>query len=100
MRVPFVDLKSQYLSIKDEIDCAIKNVIDDACFIGGKYVSQFENAFSELYGVKHCISAANGTDTLYIIMKMLQISHGDEVITVANSWISSAESISQTGATP
>jgi dTDP-4-amino-4,6-dideoxygalactose transaminase len=100
MKVPFVDLKSQYKSIKTEIDTAIESVIGETAFIGGKYVEQFEKEFASLYGVKHCISVANGTDSLYILMKMLGIGIGDEVITVVNSWISSSETISQTGATP
>lgn len=100
MKIPFVDLKAQYLSIKTEIDTAIFNVINETAFIGGKYVQDFEQAFAEKYGVKHCISVANGTDSLYIIMKMLNIGNGDEVITVANSWISTSETISQTGAKP
>jgi len=100
MIVPFVDLKLQYQSIKKDIDSAIENVITETAFIGGKYVNQFENDFATLYGVKHCISCANGTDSLYIIMKMLGIGEGDEVITVANSWISSSETVSQNGATP
>jgi len=100
MNIPFVDLKAQYQNIKDEIDFAINNVINDTAFIGGKYVSQFERSFARLYGVKHCIPAANGTDTLYILMKMLGIGADDEVITVANSWISSSETIGQTGAKP
>ncbi len=99
-RVPFVDLKAQYSSIKSEIDEAIENVITETAFIGGKYVTRFEEEFASLYGVKHCISVANGTDSLYILMKMLNIGAGDEVITVANSWISSSETISQTGARP
>jgi len=100
MKVPFVDLKAQYQSIKDKIDRAIENVITETAFIGGKYVSDFENSFAELYGVKHCIAVGNGTDSLFILMKMLGIKEGDEVITVANSWISSSETISQTGAKP
>lgn len=100
MHIPFVDLKAQYQSIQHDIDNAIASVIADTAFIGGKYVQQFEQAFAKLHGVKHCISCANGTDALYIIMKMLGIGKGDEVITVANSWISSSETISQTGATP
>lgn len=100
IKVPFVDLKAQYLSIKEEIDQAINEVITETAFIGGKYVNQFEAAFAKLYGVKHCISVANGTDSLYILMKMLGIGPADEVITVANSWISSSETISQTGAKP
>jgi dTDP-4-amino-4,6-dideoxygalactose transaminase len=100
MNIPFVDLKAQYLSIKGDIDNAIQNVITETAFIGGKYVKQFEHEFAELYGVKHCIAVGNGTDSLYIIMKMLGIKEGDEVITSAYSWISSSETISQTGATP
>lgn len=100
MKVPFVDLKAQYLTIKEDIDSAIANVISETAFIGGTYVKKFEKEFAELYGVKHCISVANGTDSLYIIMKMLGIKEGDEVITSAYSWISSSETISQTGATP
>jgi dTDP-4-amino-4,6-dideoxygalactose transaminase len=100
MRVPFVDLKAQYLSIQGEIDSSIQEIINNTSFIGGKPVNDFEAAFAALYGIEHCISVANGTDSLYIIMKMLGIGQGDEVITVANSWISSSETISQTGAKP
>jgi dTDP-4-amino-4,6-dideoxygalactose transaminase len=100
MKIPFVDLKAQYASIKPAIDAAIANVITDTAFIGGKYVKQFESNFAALYGVKHVIPCANGTDSLYIIMKMLGIGSGDEVITAANSWISSSETITQTGAKP
>ena len=71
MKVPFVDLKAQYLSIKPQLDAAIQEIIDTTAFIGGKPVSDFESSFAELYGVKHCISVANGTDSLYILMKML-----------------------------
>jgi dTDP-4-amino-4,6-dideoxygalactose transaminase len=100
MKIPFVDLKAQYQSIKKEIDAAVENVINETAFIGGTYVKQFESEFAALYGVNHVVSCANGTDSLYIIMKMLAIGSGDEVITVANSWISSSETIGQTGATP
>lgn len=100
MQVPFVDLKAQYNSIKPEMDAAISDVITNTAFIGGKVVKDFEQKFAELYGVKHVVSCANGTDSLYIIMKMLGIGAGDEVITAANSWISSSETVSQTGARP
>jgi dTDP-4-amino-4,6-dideoxygalactose transaminase len=100
MKIPFVDLYSQYLSIKPSIDLAINTVLEETSFIGGKHVENFERNFSKLYNVKHVISCANGTDSLYIIMKMLGIGAGHEVITVANSWISSSETISQTGAKP
>ena len=100
MKIPFVDLSLQYQNLKAEIDQAISSVIADTAFIGGKYVTAFEGEFASMYGVNHVVSCANGTDSLYIIMKMLGIGLGDEVITVANSWISSSETISQTGAKP
>jgi len=100
MKIPFVDLKEQYQSIKSEIDSAIQNVINDTSFIKGKYVQKFEKNYAEIYGVKHCISCANGTDAIYITLKALGIGPGDEVITVANTWISTSETITQTGARP
>ena len=100
MNVPFVDLKSQYLDLKPAIDTAIQEVINETAFIGGKYVEGFERAYAEKYEVKHCISCANGTDAIYITLKALGIGSGDEVITVANSWISTSETITQAGARP
>jgi dTDP-4-amino-4,6-dideoxygalactose transaminase len=98
MEIPFVDLKKQYLSIKTEIDEAIQSVINETAFIKGKYVKQFEEDYRQAYGVKHVISCANGTDAIYITLKSLGIGPGDEVITTALSWISTSETITQTGA--
>lgn len=98
--VPFVDLKAQYQSIKNEIDGAIASVIEETAFIGGKYVETFKAEFIQLYGTKYFVPCANGTDAIYIILRMLGIGTGDEVITVGNSWISTSETISQTGAQP
>jgi len=98
VKIPFVDLTAQYQSTKSDIDHAIERVITETAFIGGKYVKGFAREFAEMYGVKHMIPCANGTDSLYIIMRMLGIGAGDEVITPANSWISSSETITQAGA--
>ena len=95
-----MDLKAQYLSIKNEIDAAVNDVINESAFIKGKYVQQFETEYAKAHGLKHCISCANGTDAIYVTLKCLGIGPGDEVITVANTWISTAEAISQTGARP
>ena len=99
-KIPFVDLKAQYASIKSEIDAAIENVIKDTAFIKGKYVTQFEEDFKKFYGIENFISCANGTDAIYIALKCLGVGPGDEVITVANTWISTAETICQVGAKP
>jgi dTDP-4-amino-4,6-dideoxygalactose transaminase len=99
-KIPLVDLHAQYLSIKDAIDTAVRRVIDSAAFIGGTCVREFEQAYAADYGVKHCVSVANGTDALYIALRMLGVGPGDEVITSAHSWISTSETISQSGAQP
>lgn len=100
MQIPFVDLKAQYNSIKPRIDQAIYEVLNETNFIGGKPIKDFESKFSSLYRVKHMIGVANGTDAIYIVLKMLGIQEGDEVITTACSWISTSETITQTGAKP
>lgn len=97
MSIPFVDLHAQYLSIKDEIDHAIHTVIAESAFIRGRFVSDFESEFASAIGVKHCVSCANGTDALYIVMKAKGLRPGDEVITTAHSWISTSETITQAG---
>ena len=100
MRIPFVDLMAQYEAHRDEFDQALASVISRTAFIGGEFVRQFEADFAEACGVRHCISCGNGTDAIFIALKMLGIGPGDEVITTAASWISTSETISQAGATP
>ncbi len=98
--IPFLNLNKQYLSIKEEIDSAISSVIDQSAFIRGHYVDKFEKDFQEVLGVKNSISCGNGTDSLYISMKALGVTAGDEVIVPAHSWISTSETVSQLGAEP
>lgn len=98
MTVKFVDLYAQYLNLKADIDSAIQAVIRQTAFIRGKYVEEFEQAFARQMNIAHCKGVANGTDGLYIAMKMLGIGAGHEVITSATSWIASSETITQTGA--
>ena len=96
-QIPFVDLHAQYLSIKNEIDYVISDVIEKSLFVRGPYVDKFEQMFAEMMERKHCISCANGTDSLYIAMVALGVSAGDEVIAPAHSWISTTETITQAG---
>lgn len=98
MKVPFVDLRAQYQSIAGEIDAAIADVIGNTAFIGGRYVSRFEEAFASYCGARHCIGVGNGTDAIYIALRALEIGRGDEVITAANSFIATAEAITMIGA--
>jgi dTDP-4-amino-4,6-dideoxygalactose transaminase len=95
--VPFVDLHAQYLTIKSEIDAAIAEVIRSSAFIRGPHVQRFEEDFAAATGSAHCVSCANGTDSLYIAMKALGVQPGDEVLAPAHSWISTTETITQAG---
>lgn len=97
--VPFADLHAQYLSIKDEIDAAMADVIRTSAFIRGPHVERFEAGFAAAMQARHCISTGNGTDSLYIAMRALGVGHGDEVLAPAHSWISTTETISQAGGT-
>jgi len=98
MTIPFVDLKAQYESIKAEIDAAIRSVIEETSFIGGPQVKAFEEAFAQYCGVNHCVGVANGTDAIFLALKALGIGAGDEVITVANTFVATSEAIKMAGA--
>ncbi len=95
--VKFLDLKAQYQNIKPEIDRAIQDVIENSAFIGGKYVAQFEENFSKYIDAGYCIGVGNGTDALEIAIESLDLPKGSEIIIPANSFISSAESVSRSG---
>jgi dTDP-4-amino-4,6-dideoxygalactose transaminase len=98
--IPFVDLKSQYVSIKSEIDAAVSDVIESCEFIGGRHVDRFEQNFAEYLGVKHCVGCANGTDAIEILLSAFEIGSGDEVIIPVLTWISTSEAVRSVGATP
>jgi len=97
MKIPFVDLHAQYLTIKQEIDRAIADVIAKSAYIRGPHVDAFEEAWARTLGVKRCVSCANGTDAIYIALRGLGLKRADEVITSAHSWISTSEAITQAG---
>jgi dTDP-4-amino-4,6-dideoxygalactose transaminase len=78
----------------------LARVIEKNAFIGGEPVKEFERRFAQQYGIRHCIACGNGTDAIYIVLRMLGIGAGDEVITTAASWISTSETITQAGAAP
>jgi dTDP-4-amino-4,6-dideoxygalactose transaminase len=98
MNIPLVDLKAQYESIKEEIDTAISEVISKTAFVGGPFVESFEKAFASFCNVKHCVGVGNGTDALFISLKVLGIGKGDEVFVPANSFIATSEAVTMTGA--
>lgn len=95
--IKLVDLYKQHEGLLGEIQAVIDRVITDSAFIRGPDVEQFEENFGALLGAKHCVSCANGTDSLFIAMKSLGIKPGDEVIVPAHSWISTSETVTQAG---
>jgi UDP-2-acetamido-2-deoxy-ribo-hexuluronate aminotransferase len=86
-----VDLKQQYLQMKDEVDAAIRSVLDSAVFIGGKSVQDFSDNLAAWTGSRHVIPCANGTDALQIAMMALGLEPGDEVITPSFTYIATTE---------
>lgn len=98
--IQMVDLKSQYLRIKPEVDAAIQRVLDSTAFIQGSPVFEFEQQLSQYTGSKYVISCGNGTDALMAALLALGIGRGDEVITPAFTFVSTMEVIALLGATP
>ena len=99
-KIKFVDLKAQYKKYKREIDISIKACVEKSDFISGDSVREFEKKFKNKLNSKYCLTTNNGTDSLFIAMKALNIQKGQEVITSAHSWISSSSQITQAGGIP
>ena len=97
MSVKFLDLYSQYQSIREDIDNAIHEVIKGSAFIGGQYVSQFENEFAQYIGVEHCVGVGNGTDAIEIAIESLNLPPNSEIMVPANSFIATSEAVTRSG---
>lgn len=99
-KIQMVDLRSQYLNIKQEIDKGIQDVVDSCAFINGPAVQEFQKELEKYLGVKHVIPCANGTDALQVSMMALGLQPGDEVITSSFTFIATAEVIALLRLTP
>lgn len=99
-RVPFLDLKAQYASIKHEVDAAISSVINDSAFILGRAVAEFETDFAQYCGVQHCVAVNSGTSAIHLALLAAGVGPGDEVIAPANTFIATCAPIVYCGATP
>jgi dTDP-4-amino-4,6-dideoxygalactose transaminase len=100
LRVPFQDLPLQTAQLRGELDPVIDRVLRHCGFIHGPECGEFEQAFAAAVGAAHAVGLGSGTDALQFICRGLGLGPGDEVITVANSFIASAEAISHAGAKP
>tara|TARA_B110000971_G_scaffold13521_1_gene12529 strand:+ start:811 stop:1953 length:1143 start_codon:yes stop_codon:yes gene_type:complete len=100
LNIQMVDLKSQYMKIKPQVDKAINDVLSSTQFINGEHVKSFQKELANYLGVKHVITCANGTDALQISMMALGLKSGDEVITPSFTYIATAEVIGLLGLKP
>ena len=99
-RVPYLDLQAQYDSIRTEVLAALEEICESGRFAQGPATSHFEEKFAAYCGVDHCVSLNSGTSALHVALRCLDIEPGDEVITVAMTFIGTAWAISYVGATP
>ncbi|MFQ5510238.1 MAG: DegT/DnrJ/EryC1/StrS family aminotransferase [Candidatus Krumholzibacteriia bacterium] len=100
MKIPFVDLKAQYESIRGEIDPAIGRILETTRFVGGEKLQEFESAFAHYVGAGFGVGTSSGTTALHVALEALGIGRGDEVITACNTFIATTAAISHSGAAP
>lgn len=98
--IPFNDFKIEYATIGNEVSQAIQKVLKSGWFVLGEEVKTFEEEFSKYIGAKFEIGVNSGSDALYLAVKALGISEGDEVITVSHAMISTVDAITRNGAKP
>ncbi len=100
MEVPFLDLKANYFSLKNEIDTAIEEVLEKTAFAGGFAVERFEKNWAAYCGVNHAVGLGSGTAALWAALQAMEIGPGDEVITVSHTFAATVEAIVLAGARP
>ena len=99
-QIPFLDLVTPHRELQDEILAVVRQALSTAAFTNGPMLLQFETAFAEFCGTQHCIGVSSGTDALRFALLAAGIGPGDAVLTAPNSFVATAEAISQTGAIP
>jgi len=100
IRVPLVDLRTQYLVLKPEIMAAFEEVLDGMQLFLGPRLQAFEHEFASYCGCQFAVGVSSGTDALVMALRACEIGPGDEVITVSNTFIATIEAIEMVGATP
>lgn len=99
-KIPFLDLKRQHETLKNELREAMQRVMEDAAFSGGPFVERFEKEFADFCNTKFAIALNSGTSALHLALRALGVQPGDEVLVPANTFIATAWGVSHTGATP
>ena len=99
-KIPFVDLRAQYTSIKSRVDRAVANVLERTQFVGGAILSDFEESFGTFCETEHAIGTSSGTASLHLALLAMDIGPGDEVILPSHTFIATVEPVVQVGARP
>lgn len=100
MKVPFLDLRASYVSLKPEIDAAVARVLDSGWYIGGPEVEAFEREFAAYVGTSHCVAVANGLEALHLALLAAGVRPGDEVIVPTHTFVATWLAVTQCGAVP
>jgi dTDP-4-amino-4,6-dideoxygalactose transaminase len=100
VRVPFLDLRIQYASIRHEIEDAVRAVLESGHYVGGEWVEKFEDEFARYVGTKYVVGVGSGTVALELALRAAGIRAGDDVIVPANTFFATAEAVSNVGAKP
>src|SRR5438128_12290387 len=100
IRVPFLELNAHHAPLRSELDRAIREVIDSGAFAGGPFVEKFEADFASYCGCRYAIGVGSGTEALWLSLLACGVGAGDEVITVSNTFMATAEAITYSGARP
>jgi dTDP-4-amino-4,6-dideoxygalactose transaminase len=98
--VPYLDLRAQYRTLRNEVLSAFEEICESTSFVQGPATSEFEAKFAAYCGVNHCVSLNSGTSALHLALRSLDVGPGDEVVTVSMTFIATAWAISYVGATP
>ena len=98
--VPFLDLKAQFASLREEVLAALSDVAESATYVLGPHVRQFEDAFAQYIGAQHCVAVNSGTSALHLALLGANVGPGDEVLTVPMTFIATCWAVSYVGATP
>jgi len=98
--IPLVDIRAQYATMSEQINAAIARVVESGRFVLGEEAAGFEREFAEYCGAPHCVGCASGTDALKLALQAVGVVRGDEVITVAHTFMATASSIVELGAKP
>ena len=98
--IPFLDLKSPHVELREEINAAVARVIESGWYVLGPEVESFENDFAAYCEASHCVGVANGLDALHLALRAMDVGPGDEVIVPSNTYIATWLAVSQCGATP